>query len=52
MQLLLELPDRGPKARLVLLHLCTEAVRQRSPTVEVADSLSGFMRDTSRALGP
>ncbi len=34
----------GPKARLVLLHLCTEAVRQRSPTVEVADSLSGFMK--------
>ncbi|GMA75048.1 hypothetical protein GCM10025880_14650 [Methylorubrum aminovorans] len=34
----------GPKARLVLLHLCTEAVRQRSPTIEVADSLSGFMK--------
>ncbi|WP_375464167.1 replication protein RepA [uncultured Methylobacterium sp.] len=34
----------GPKARLVLLHLCTEAVRQRSPTIAVADSLSGFMR--------
>ncbi|MCQ8780524.1 replication protein RepA, partial [Escherichia coli] len=24
--------------------LCTEAVRQRSPTIEVADSLSGFMK--------
>ena len=34
----------GPKARLVLLHLCTEAVRQRSPVIEVADSLSGFMK--------
>lgn len=35
----------GPKARLLLLHLCTEAVRQRSPTVRVADTLSGFMRE-------
>ncbi|KTS25563.1 pirin [Methylobacterium indicum] len=40
----------GPKARLVLLHLCTEAVRQRSPTVEVADSLSGFMREMGFAV--
>lgn len=35
----------GPKARLLLLHLCTEAVRQRSARIEVADSLSGFIRD-------
>jgi hypothetical protein len=35
----------GPKARLLLLHLCTEAVKQRSPKVEVAQSLSGFIRD-------
>lgn len=35
----------GPKARLLLLHLCTEAVRQRSPTIAIADSLSGFIRD-------
>ncbi|WP_262267579.1 replication protein RepA [Microvirga yunnanensis] len=34
----------GPKARLVLLHLCTEAVRQRSARIEVADSLSGFIK--------
>ena len=34
----------GPKARLVLLHLCTEAVRQRSPDIDVAGSLSGFMK--------
>ncbi|HEV2560269.1 MAG TPA: replication protein RepA [Microvirga sp.] len=34
----------GPKARLVLLHLCTEAVRQRSPRIEVASSLSGFIK--------
>ncbi len=35
----------GPKARLMLLHLCTEAVRQRTPKIEVAGSLSGFIRD-------
>lgn len=35
----------GPKARLLLLHLCTEAVKQRSPKIEVAQSLSGFIRD-------
>lgn len=35
----------GPKARLLLLHLCTEAVRQRTPTIAIADSLSGFIRD-------
>lgn len=40
----------GPKARLVLLHLCTEAVRQRSPEIEVADSLSGFMRTMGFAV--
>ncbi|GJE27487.1 replication protein RepA [Methylobacterium organophilum] len=34
----------GPKARLVLLHLCSEAVRQRNPVIEVGDSLSGFMK--------
>jgi hypothetical protein len=35
----------GPKARLMLLHLCTEAVKQRTPKIEVASSLSGFIRD-------
>ena len=35
----------GPKARLLLLHLCTEAVKQRTPKIEVAHSLSGFIRD-------
>ncbi len=40
----------GPKARLVLLHLCTEAVRQRSPEIEVAGSLSGFMREMGFAV--
>ncbi len=40
----------GPKARLVLLHLCTEAVRQRSPTIAVAQSLSGFMKEMGFAV--
>jgi Plasmid encoded RepA protein len=35
----------GPKARLVLMHLCSEAVRQKSSTIEIADSLTGFVRD-------
>lgn len=35
----------GPKARLLIAHLSSEALRQNSPTVEIADSLSGFMRD-------
>ncbi len=40
----------GPKARLMLLHLCTEAVRQRSAVVQVADTLSGFMREMGFAV--
>lgn len=40
----------GPKARLVLLHLCTEAVRQKSPVIRVADSLSGFMKEMGFAV--
>lgn len=35
----------GPKARLLLAHLSSEAKRNNSPTVEIADSLSGFMRE-------
>lgn len=35
----------GPKARLILMHLCSEAVRQKSPTIEIADTLTGFVRD-------
>jgi hypothetical protein len=35
----------GPKARLLIAHLSTAAVRNNSPTVEIADSLSGFMRE-------
>jgi Plasmid encoded RepA protein len=47
----------GPKARLVLMHLCSEAIRQKSPTIEIADSFTGFVRDmgypnTGGARGP
>lgn len=35
----------GPKARLVLMHLCSESIRQKSATIEIADSLTGFVRD-------
>ena len=35
----------GPKARLVLMHLCSEALRQKSPTIEIADTFTAFVRD-------
>lgn len=35
----------GPKARLLMMHLCTEAVRQKTPRIEIADTLTGFVRD-------
>lgn len=35
----------GPKARLIMAHLSTEALRNNSPIVETSDTLSGFMRD-------
>lgn len=35
----------GPKARLLLLHICTMAVRQKSATIEIADSMSAFIRE-------
>ena len=34
----------GPKARLVMMHLNTEAVRTQSPCVDVGDSLTAFVR--------
>ena len=35
----------GAKSRLLLLHLCSLAVKQQSPIVEVADSFTAFCRD-------
>ena len=37
----------GPRARLLLLHLCSEAVKNQSPIIEVEDSFTAF----ARALG-
>jgi hypothetical protein len=35
----------GPKARLLMLHICTMAIRQNSADIEIADSMSAFIRD-------
>jgi len=39
----------GPRARLLLLHLCSQAVKTRSPVVEVADSFTAFARSLGLA---
>jgi hypothetical protein len=35
----------GPKARLILMHLRSEAVRQKSATIDIAETFTGFVRD-------
>jgi Plasmid encoded RepA protein len=34
----------GAKARLLVIHVCTEAVQRQSPTIPIEDSMSAFMR--------
>jgi len=34
----------GSRARLLLLHVCSEAIRTNSPTIDIEDSLCGFIR--------
>jgi len=34
----------GTKARLLQLYICTRALRQQSPEVEIEESMSGFIR--------
>lgn len=34
----------GPKARLVLMYLNSEAIKQQSPVIEVEDSMTAFVR--------
>ena len=34
----------GPRARLLLLHLCSQAVKQHRPTIEVAHSFTAFAK--------
>ena len=35
----------GPKARLIMAHLSTEALRNKSPVIKTASSFTGFLRD-------
>lgn len=35
----------GPKARLILMHLCSQAVQTSSPTIDLNDSFTGFVRE-------
>lgn len=35
----------GPKPRLILAHLSTEAIRNKSATIDVAETLTAFMRE-------
>lgn len=35
----------GPKPRLILAHLSTEAIRNKSATIDIAETLTGFMRE-------
>lgn len=40
----------GSRARLLLLHLCSEAIRQKSPTIHIEDSLTAFIRSIGFAV--
>jgi hypothetical protein len=40
----------GPKPRLLMIHLCTEAKLKKSPEVEIAHSMSAFMQDLGIAV--
>ncbi len=35
----------GPKARLIISYLTTEAIKQQRAKIEIADTFSGFMRE-------
>ena len=41
----------GPRPRLVLHHICTEAVRIRRATIPIGESLSGFLRELGYTTG-
>jgi len=40
----------GAKPRLLLIHLCTQAVRTKSPTISISESMSAFMRELGLAV--
>lgn len=35
----------GPKARLVLMHLCSQAVYNKSPTIDLNETFTAFVRE-------
>ena len=35
----------GPKPRLILAHLSTEAIRNKSATIDIAETMTAFMRE-------
>lgn len=40
----------GAKPRLLMIHLCTEAVRTKSQHITIADSMSAFMKDLGLSI--
>ncbi len=40
----------GARARLLMLHLCSEAIRQRKPRVEVQKSFTAFAKDLGLSI--
>lgn len=40
----------GSRARLLLLHTCSEAMRQKSATIQIEDSLTGFIKSMGFAV--
>lgn len=43
-KLILQPLPYGSKPRLIMIHLCSEAIRRQSRTIPVADSMSAFMK--------
>lgn len=41
----------GPKARMILMHINQQALQQKTPEIEIQDTLTGFVRRTL-ALAP
>jgi hypothetical protein len=42
----------GPKARLILMYLNSEAIRTRSPIIDVEDSMTAFLRQLQNGRDP
>ena len=40
----------GPKPRLLMIHLCTEAIRSQAAEINIGDSMSAFMQDLGLAV--